>query len=255
MSYKESDSKPSLSAQQKRFSAEHESPWSIYKDFAIGEGSWLQLGAYEIYGLLGAGLSGAAGLALRRFWLPHLLGSCKGKLTVGREVSIRQPMRVHCGRNVILEDFTVLDIRSGQNATPRIDLGDHVFVGRGTILAAKGGQLILSAGVNISSYCRIATQSKVEIGESTLIAAYCYIGPGNHKIEGSDVPIIEQGMDSGGGVRIGSDCWLGTRATILDGVTIGDHAVVGAHSLVTQDVPEGAIVGGTPARILRYRDD
>jgi acetyltransferase-like isoleucine patch superfamily enzyme len=55
------------------------------------------------------------------------------------------------------------------------------------------------------------------------------------------------------GVRIGRDVWIGANACITDGVTIGDHAVVGMGAVVTRDVPEWAIVGGSPARIIGDR--
>lgn len=54
-------------------------------------------------------------------------------------------------------------------------------------------------------------------------------------------------------VRIGNDVWIGTRATILSGVRIGDGAIVGAGSIVTKDVPPYAIVAGAPAKLVRYR--
>jgi len=54
-------------------------------------------------------------------------------------------------------------------------------------------------------------------------------------------------------VRIGNDVWIGERAIILDGVTIGDGAIVGAGAVVTKPVPAYAVVGGTPAEVLRYR--
>lgn len=54
-------------------------------------------------------------------------------------------------------------------------------------------------------------------------------------------------------VIIGNDVWIGTRAMIMDGVTIGDGAVIGAGALVTKDVPPYAIVGGVPAKIIKYR--
>ncbi len=56
-------------------------------------------------------------------------------------------------------------------------------------------------------------------------------------------------------VVIGNDVWFGIGATVLAGVTIGDGAVIGAHALVTKDIPCGAIVVGTPAKILKYRPD
>ncbi len=54
-------------------------------------------------------------------------------------------------------------------------------------------------------------------------------------------------------VIIGNDVWIGARATILEGVTIGDGAVIAAGAVVTKDVPPYAIVGGVPAKIIRYR--
>lgn len=54
-------------------------------------------------------------------------------------------------------------------------------------------------------------------------------------------------------VTIGNDVWIGCNATLMDGITIGDGAIIAAHALVTKDVPPYAIVGGVPAKILRYR--
>lgn len=56
-------------------------------------------------------------------------------------------------------------------------------------------------------------------------------------------------------VKIGSDCWIGQGAFIVGGITIGNGAVVLAHAVVTKDVPDYAIVGGVPAKIIRYRYD
>lgn len=54
-------------------------------------------------------------------------------------------------------------------------------------------------------------------------------------------------------IKIGNDVWIGARAVILDGVTIGNGAIVGAGAVVTKDVPDYAVVGGVPARLIRYR--
>ena len=57
------------------------------------------------------------------------------------------------------------------------------------------------------------------------------------------------------GISIGNDVWIGLNAVLMDGVTIGDGAVIGTHAVVTHDVPPYAIVVGIPAKILRYRFD
>jgi acetyltransferase-like isoleucine patch superfamily enzyme len=60
---------------------------------------------------------------------------------------------------------------------------------------------------------------------------------------------------SRGGIIIGDEVWLGFGVVVLDGVRIGNGAVVGAGSVVTHDVPDGAVVHGIPARVLMMRDD
>ncbi len=66
---------------------------------------------------------------------------------------------------------------------------------------------------------------------------------------------ITDQVATNGNITIGNDVWIGSHATILSGVTIGDGACVGAYALVTKDVPPYAIVGGNPAKIIRYRFD
>lgn len=55
--------------------------------------------------------------------------------------------------------------------------------------------------------------------------------------------------------KIGNDVWIGVNAILMDGITVGDGAIIGAGAIVTKDVPPYAIVGGNPARIIRYRFD
>jgi acetyltransferase-like isoleucine patch superfamily enzyme len=56
-------------------------------------------------------------------------------------------------------------------------------------------------------------------------------------------------------VTIGSDVWIGARTLVLDGISVGDGAVIAAGAVVTRDVPPYAVVGGVPARPIRYRFD
>ena len=101
-----------------------------------------------------------------------------------------------------------------------------------------------SSNLTIGNYCSIATNVRIFLG-------------GNHKPQRvstwiyseDDLPAIE----SNGDVTIGNDVWLGFNATIMSGVTSGDGAVIAANALVTKDVPPYAIVGGNPAKIIKYR--
>ena len=73
-----------------------------------------------------------------------------------------------------------------------------------------------------------------------------------HIIDRTDIPMGQQGMRIAE-VVIGNDVWIGMRVIIMPGIKIGDGAVIGAGAVVTKDVPDFAIVGGVPAKIIKYR--
>lgn len=106
------------------------------------------------------------------------------------------------------------------------------------------------------------------IGPFCSIAGYCCIGGGAHPTNLiSTSPVFYEGRNAFGKnfsrikfdeakpVSIGADVWIGEKAFIKDGITIGTGAIIGAQSIVTHDVPPYAIVGGVPARIIRFRFD
>jgi maltose O-acetyltransferase len=64
-----------------------------------------------------------------------------------------------------------------------------------------------------------------------------------------------QGATESRPIQVCDDVWIGMRAMIMPGVTIGAHAIVAGGSVVTKDVPEWAIVGGNPAKVIKYRKD
>ena len=247
------ESDPVLTPQQRHFTAV-EGRFAKYRRFVSGDASLLHFLTFELYSLFLSNLGSIAGFALRSIALPRLFARCGRGLAVGKGGVVRQPNRISVGSGVILEDYVTLDVRSNEENPASIEIADNVFIGRYTIIAAKGGAVKLGRGCNISTSCRVATQSGVEIGESVLIAAYAYIGPGNHRFDGADTPFMNTGMDLKGGVKIGNNCWIGAHSTILDGVTIGEGAVVGAHAFVREDVPPRAIVVGVPARVVKIRE-
>lgn len=229
-----------------------------YKEYTSGNKSILFASFYEICILLFSSIPGLLGAIFRSCYMPLFLRSSGQKLKIGKSVSIRNPGCISLGNNVALNDYSALDARYNSKLETKdnsgITLHNNVIVGNNSSIIAKdNSNILICDNVNISTYCRIATQTKITIKENTLIAAYCYIGCGNHKTTDLETPIIGQGIDLKDGVYIGENSWIGTRSTIVDGVSIGKNCIVGAHSLVLESIPDNSVAVGTPAKIIKYR--
>ncbi|RME58542.1 MAG: acyltransferase, partial [Candidatus Dadabacteria bacterium] len=192
-------------------------------------------------------LGGLLGFTTRALLSRFLFKECKGKVGIGVGVSLKNPQNVEVGKNVLIDDYASLLCRDNGLIT----LDDLCVIGRYSILSAKGAEIILKKGVNISSFCRVATETRVEIGESTLIAAYSYIGPSNHQLISDRAKAVELPTEKKGGVKIGSFVWIGAHTTVLDGVSIGEGSVIGAHSLVLEDIPPFSVAVGAPAKVVK----
>jgi len=110
-----------------------------------------------------------------------------------------------------------------------------------------GDDVTLNEFIYISGYGSIVIEDGVRMGTRTTIIT------SDHKIGDRNIPIRNQGLVAGA-VTIKEDVWIGCNVTVLKGVTIGKGAVIAAGAVVTGDIPEFAIAGGVPAKILRIRD-
>jgi acetyltransferase-like isoleucine patch superfamily enzyme len=227
------------------------SPLRAYQEWVVGSPSFARLLLYECVTTFTAGLYGALGLLLRRISYPWLLGACGRNVTFGQGVVLRHPHKIRIGNNVIVDDLVVLDAKGETNRG--ITIGEGVFLGRGTILSCKNGDIEVGDHVNMGFFCEIFSGSSVVVGRHGLFAAQVYLVGGGHDFEG-DAPVIEQSRSSLG-IRLDENVWLGTSAKVLDGVRIGRDVVVGAGAVVNRDLPDGAVAAGVPARVLRTRTE
>jgi acetyltransferase-like isoleucine patch superfamily enzyme len=120
------------------------------------------------------------------------------------------------------------------------------------MILTYGGNIEIGNFSTVNPFSVLYGQGGLYIGNGVRIAAQTVIIPANHDYADPDRFIHEQGITCLG-IRIEDDVWVGAGARILDGVTIGKGAIIGSGSVVTRDVPSFAIVGGVPARILKYR--
>lgn len=104
----------------------------------------------------------------------------------------------------------------------------------------------IGRNVFINMGCKFQDQGGLTIGDGALIGHNVVIATLNHDLDPARRADVVPAP-----VVIGDDAWIGSNATILPGVTIGDGAVVAAASVVTRDVPAGTVVVGSPARVIR----
>ena len=134
-----------------------------------------------------------------------------------------------------------------------IDIGDGVFLGRGTILSCKDGDIALGEQTNLGFHCEIFSGSSVTVGRHGLFAAQAYLVGGGHQFEDAEQAVIDQPRTSKG-ITLGDNVWLGTGAKVLDGVRDRQATSSSARTAwSTADLPDGAIAAGVPARVLRRR--
>ena len=127
-----------------------------------------------------------------------------------------------------------------------LSLGDRSFI---AACAQVMGDISIGADSSVNPYTDI--RGDVTIGNGVRIGAHTSILGFNHLME-PDRPVFQQDVESRG-IRVGDDVWIGSRVVIVDGVSVGNHVIIGAGSIVTHDVADWAIVGGNPARLIRDR--
>lgn len=110
-----------------------------------------------------------------------------------------------------------------------------------------GKNLKIGKNVFFNSGCRVQDQGGITIGDGVLIGHNVVLATLNHAFE----PSHRQDMNPQP-IKIGNNVWIGANSTILPGVTIGDGAIIAAGAVVSKDVPENAVVGGVPAKIIKY---
>lgn len=113
-----------------------------------------------------------------------------------------------------------------------------------------GKNITLGKGVFINEGCCFQDQGGIEIGNNVLIGQQVVIATLNH-----DLAPEKRGNMIPAPVKIGNNVWIGSHATILAGVTIGDNAVVAAGAVVTKDVSANTVVAGVPAKVIKNIED
>lgn len=129
------------------------------------------------------------------------------------------------------------------------EVGETIDVGRKVKLSPR-----LTIGNHSGIGDRCYFQGEVHLGDYVMMAPECAFIAVNHNYSDVSKPMGMQGSAELP-ITVGNDVWFGYRSTVLGGVHIGNGVVVAAGAVVTKDVPDYAIVGGVPAKVIRYRTD
>lgn len=206
-----------------------------------------------------AGMNGAGRIATRlatMFALPHKAGVYLAYLNPRGYIAptvVFHHSELRSGENIFIGDRVI--IYQARDGGP-VEIGDRACVLRDTALeTGYGGYIIIGPDTWIHPRCQVnAYVEPIEIGKEVDIAPNCAFYSYDHGFT-PDRTIRQQPLRSKGGIFIGDHSWLGVGVTVLNNVRIGKGAVIGAGSVVTRDIPEGAIAVGNPARVVRMRGD
>ena len=127
---------------------------------------------------------------------------------------------------------------------------DVIYIERGARFG-DGSKIRLGHRSNLGIDCRL--HGPVDIGDDVMMAPGVVIYGSAHGTN-VDRPMWEQSYPPERRVTIKNDVWIGTRAIILPGVTIGSHAIIGAGAIISRDVKDGECVVGSVGRVIRVRD-
>jgi acetyltransferase-like isoleucine patch superfamily enzyme len=220
-----------------------------YRAMVLGaDAGWFRLLLFEFGTLLFGATPGALGLYLRRKVFKHFFRSCGANVVIGRHCTFRHPGRIALGNDVVIDEFCCLDARgTGEGG---LVLEDRVVINRLSAIRSKGGDIHIGESVNIGSASQLISQSGIVVGKGAAIAGDCYLSAGTYDLEEISRPPDRRVSRSEGPIRIGENAWLATRVTILDGVEIGDGAIISAGSVVSHKVAPRCVAHGNPAEVI-----
>lgn len=166
----------------------------------------------------------------------------KNKLYTGSYFNANTGVKISC--------YVHNKIEFGHNCT----LKNSVIISGNGVLGDFGEELIVGDNVGISDNTIIYIRGAIKIGSNTIIGPNVKIISENHVYEDIKKPIRLQGT-SRKGIEIGENVWIGAGVTILDGVKIGNDAIIAAGAIVNKNVDSQSIVAGIPAKLIKKRFD
>lgn len=188
-------------------------PWQWLKDFFKGKHS-----------------------SIHSYWIRNAFKSCPPSVRFAKIGMLHDPEYITIGEKSCFQDYLYLTAwkeYQGDHFTPELSIGKKCSFG---------------------AFNHLTCINKVIIGDNCLTGKWVTISDNNHGTTDFDIlheAPIKRKLYTKGPVIIGNNVWIGDKATILGGVTIGDGAVIAANSVVTKDVPAYSVAAGNPAIVIK----
>lgn len=177
-----------------------------------------------------------------------------GKSFVHLTSKIKCVSKIRTGKNLSVDRWCYINALSING----IKLGNNVSIGKNTTIECSGTMknlgkgLIVGENVGLGTHGFFGCAGGIEIGDNTIFGNYVSLHSENHNFTDNSQPIRLQGVNRKG-IKIGQDCWIGAKTTILDGSEIGNGCIVAAGAVVRGKFPDNVIIGGVPAKIIKQR--
>lgn len=175
---------------------------------------------------------------------------------IGKKVKILDKSKVFIGNKCKLHDGVYIDALSKNG----VSIGDNVVLGRNTRIECTGGLEHIGKGVKIGNRttfandCFFGAAGGIEVGDDVVAGQFIRFHSENHEYSNMNLLIKDQGVIHKG-IVIGNNCWIGAGAVFLDGAKLGDGCVVAANAVVTKEFPDNSVIGGVPAKVLKFRNE
>jgi acetyltransferase-like isoleucine patch superfamily enzyme len=157
----------------------------------------------------------------------------------------KQPYLRHIGAGQLFANWFSQKVKKINYDVPfQVHFTSRLTGYQNIVIVGNPDKIMISFAASGGCYYAVSANAKLEIGEGTIWAHNLNIQTSNHNPDDFDVPIEKD-------IKIGRHCWIGGNASILAGVELGDHVIVGANSVVTKSFPSNVVIGGCPARIIK----
>lgn len=181
----------------------------------------------------------------------------EGAFFLSAKVMIRGRSMLQLGNAVTIERSVYIDALSNEG----IVFGNNVSVGRNTKIEGTGNLQHMGKGLSVGNNvglgkdCFYGCAGGIIIKDDTIIGNYVSFHSENHRVDDPEILIRLQGVIHKG-IVVGKNCWIGAKATILDGAIMEDGVVIAAGAVVKAGVYyANGIYGGVPAKLIRYRNE